>query len=66
MERLGLGIFRVVPVDLRQVVEARGRVGMFRPQRLPPDRQRPLDERLGLGIPALVKMNLSQSVEARG
>ena len=53
-------------IECRQVVEARGHVGVLRPQSLLLDRQRPLVERLGLGIPALGMVNQPQVVEADG
>ena len=53
-ERLGLGVLALVPVELRQVVEARAHVGVVGPEGLLPDGQRPLVERLGLGVEALV------------
>ena len=47
-------------------VEARGDMGMRRPQGLLVDRQRPLVERLGLGVLVLDTVKLRQVVEARG
>ena len=53
VKRLGLRVLALVSVKLRQVVEARGHVGVLRAQRLFPDRQRPLVKGLGLRVLAL-------------
>ena len=65
-ERLGLGVLALLVVELRQVVEARGYLGVLRPQRLLKNRQRALVERLGLGVLALLVVEQRQVVEAGG
>ena len=52
-ERLGLGVRALRLIQRREVVEARGHVGMVGAEGLLPDRQRALVERLGLRIRAL-------------
>ena len=54
MERFGLGVAALGPVQFGQVVEARGDRWMLRPERLLLDRQGSLVEWLGLGVAALV------------
>ena len=49
-ERLGLGVVALRTVQLRQVVEAGGGVGMVGAERLLADGQGALVERLGLGV----------------
>ena len=66
IERLGLRVLALVVVKRRQVVEARGYVGVLRAQGLFPDRQRPLVKRLGLRVLALALVKLRQVVEAPG
>ena len=53
VERLGLRVLALVVVQLREVVQARGHIGMIRAEGLLPDRQRALVERLGLRVLAL-------------
>ncbi len=65
-ERLGLGVVALGLVEQRQVVEARGHLGVLRPQGFLPDRQGALMERLGLGVLALGSVQRCQVVEARG
>ena len=50
VQRLGLGVGTGGVVELGEVVEHGGGVGVLGAQRLLPDRQRPLVERLGLGV----------------
>ncbi len=66
VERLSLGVAALGVIKRRQVVEARGHVGVLRAQRLLPDRQPPLIEGLGIGVLALGAVELRQVVEARG
>ena len=53
IERLGLGVLTLIIIRRRQVVEARGREGVLRPQGLLLDAEGALLERPGLGVLAL-------------
>ena len=52
VERLGLGVPAHGLVQVRQVVQAGGHVGVVAPELLLPDLQAAAVERLGLGVPA--------------
>ena len=54
VERLGLRVLALCVVQPRQIVQARGHIGMIRAEGLLPDRQRALVERLGLRVLALL------------
>ena len=53
IQGLGLGVPALGAVKHRQVVEARGDIGVLWPECLFSNRQRPLVKRLGLGVAAL-------------
>ena len=60
MQWLGFGVTTLGVVEQRQVVQAGGRIGVVRAQRLLTDRQRPAIQRLGLGIPGTTAKELFQ------
>ena len=66
IERLGLRVLALGMVEQRQVVEARGHIGMLGAEGLLPDGERALIERLGLRVLALGMVERRQVVEARG
>ena len=53
-------------VQLGKIVEAQGDIGMIRPERLLPDRQRPLVERFSLIVSALIVVQRGEVIEAVG
>ena len=53
-ERQRIGVAALVIIERSQIVQRRRDIGMIGPERLLPDRQRPLVERLGLGVAALL------------
>ena len=53
VERLGLLVESLLPVNLGEVVEALADIGMVWAEGLLPDRQRPPVKRLGLRVTAL-------------
>ena len=70
-DRLGPGFHRLRPItasglgqQVGKVFEALRDMGMRRPERLLPDRQRALEERLGFGILALGLVQSGEVVEA--
>ena len=66
LEGLGLPVAALSLVDLRQVVEAGGGVGVLGPQHLLEDRQGALVEGLGFPVAALSPVDPRQVVEAGG
>ena len=66
IERLGLRVLALGIVKHRQVVEARGHIGMLGTEGLLPDGERALIERLGLRVLALGAIEHRQVVEALG
>ena len=65
-ERLGVGVAALGSVQLGQVVERDGDIGVVGAERLLADRQRALEERLGVGVAALGSVQLGQVVERVG
>ena len=65
-ERLCLRVLALGSVELGQVVQALGHIGMVRAKGLLPDRQRPLVERLGLRVVALGPVDGRAVVRASG
>jgi hypothetical protein len=65
VERFGFGVLAFSAVQLTQVIEARGSVGMLRARKLFPNRQRPLVKGFSFRVLALVDVKHSQVVKAR-
>ena len=65
VERLRLAVVALVPVQLRQVVERRGNMGMVGAERFLQDRQGALVERLCLAVTALGLVQSRQVVEQK-
>ncbi len=66
VERLGLGVAALAPLEHGQVVERGADIGVVGAERLLADREGALVERLGLGVAALGPVQLGQVVERRG
>ena len=58
VERLGLGVAALGPIQLGQVVEGRADAGVVGAERLLANRQRALVQRLGLGVAALALVQI--------
>ena len=63
VEQLGISIAALSSVQLCQIVQHRGDVGMIGTKRFLTHSQRPLVERLGVGVTALTTVKSSQVVQ---
>src|SRR6266446_6333743 len=66
VEWFGFGVTALCMIELCQVVEPGGDIGMVRFKPLLADGEGALHERFGFGVPALVLIELCQVVEAGG
>ena len=66
MQRLGLGIAALLPVEHREVVETGGDIRMLGTERLLADGEGAFVQRLGLGIAALRLVERREVIETGG